>query len=109
MQIDGSDHEWFEKRGPRCTLIVYVDDATSKLLELRFCPSDSAFDYFDATTKHLKRYGRPVAYYNDKHSVFRVAKKDKSQGVIEKLSSDGRCGNSTMISPVRTIRRQKPV
>jgi hypothetical protein len=25
VQIDGCDHEWFEARGPRCTLLVYVD------------------------------------------------------------------------------------
>lgn len=38
VQIDGSDHAWFEERGPRCTLLVYVDDATSRLMELRFAP-----------------------------------------------------------------------
>lgn len=39
VQIDGSDHEWFEKRAPRCTLLVYIDDATSRLMKLHFCPS----------------------------------------------------------------------
>ncbi len=36
VQIDGSPHDWFEGRGPRCTLIVFIDDATSRLLALRF-------------------------------------------------------------------------
>jgi len=49
LQIDGSDHEWFEDRGPRCTLLVYIDDATSELMALRFGPSESAFEYFAAT------------------------------------------------------------
>jgi len=38
VQIDGSDHPWFEDRAERCTLLVFVDDATSKLMELRFVP-----------------------------------------------------------------------
>src|ERR1019366_4103495 len=39
VQIDGCDHEWFEARAPRCVLLVYVDDATSRVMELRFVPS----------------------------------------------------------------------
>ena len=36
IQIDGSDHRWFEERAPACTLLVYVDDATSRLMALHF-------------------------------------------------------------------------
>jgi hypothetical protein len=60
-QIDGCNHAWFEDRGPRCTLLVYVDDATSRLMELRFVASESAFDYFASTRSYLERYGKPVA------------------------------------------------
>jgi transposase len=74
VQIDGSDHEWFEGRGARCSLLVYVDDATSRLMELRFVGSESAFDYFASTRAYLARHGRPVAFYSDKHSIFRVAR-----------------------------------
>jgi Homeodomain-like domain len=72
VQIDGSPHAWFEDRGPQCTLLVYVDDATSELMELRFVASESAFDYFAATKQYLLRYGRPVALYSDKASIFRA-------------------------------------
>src|SRR5260370_36943041 len=41
VQIDGSDHRWFEQRGEPCTLLVFIDDATSKLMQLRFVPSAS--------------------------------------------------------------------
>jgi Helix-turn-helix domain len=75
VQIDGSDHEWFEERGPRCSLLVYVDDATCRLMELRFVASESAFDYFASTRAYLARHGRPAAFYSDKHSIFRVARK----------------------------------
>src|SRR3954452_12416325 len=30
VQIDGCQHPWFEDRGPPCTLLVFVDDATSR-------------------------------------------------------------------------------
>ena len=37
VQLDGSPHDWFEGRGPKCCLIVLVDDATSELMQLHFC------------------------------------------------------------------------
>jgi hypothetical protein len=45
VQIDGSEHRWFEKRGEPCTLLVFIDDATSKLMQLRFVPSESTDSY----------------------------------------------------------------
>jgi transposase len=73
VQIDGCDHAWFEDRGPKCTLLVYVDDATSRLMELRFVASESAFDYFTSTRAYLEQHGKPAAFYSDKASIFRVA------------------------------------
>lgn len=72
IQIDGCDHRWFEDRGPACTLLVYVDDATSRLMMLRFVHSESTFTYFNATRAYLERHGRPLAFYSDKASVFRI-------------------------------------
>ena len=72
VQIDGSDHAWFEGRGPRSTLLVYIDDATGQIMELWFVEHESFFGYAQATRHYLERYGRPVAFYSDKHGVFRV-------------------------------------
>jgi len=72
VQIDGSPHAWFEDRGPSCSLLVYVDDATGSLMELRFAEVESTFDYFASTVAYLKRHGKPVAFYSDKHSIFRL-------------------------------------
>ena len=41
VQIDGSEHWWFEDRGPQCTLLVYVDDATSRLMHLKLVETES--------------------------------------------------------------------
>jgi hypothetical protein len=80
IQIDGCDHEWFEERADRCTLLVFVDDATSALMELRFCESESAFSYFAAMRAYLEQHGKPVALYSDKAGVFRVNKKEPHGG-----------------------------
>ena len=71
VQIDGSDHRWFEDRAAPCTLLVFIDDATSKLMQLRFVPSESTEAYFQALRGYLEDHGCPVAFYSDKHSVFR--------------------------------------
>lgn len=57
IQIDGCDHDWFEVRGPACTALVYVDDATSKLMELLFVKSESTFSYFEATRRYIDKHG----------------------------------------------------
>jgi len=80
IQIDGSDHRWFESRGPRCTLLAFVDDATSRIMHARFVPTESTFDYFTATRAYLERYGKPVAFYADKHAIFRVNSKEAKGG-----------------------------
>lgn len=72
VQIDGSDHAWFENRGERCTLLAFIDDATSRVQHLRFAPSESTFDYFRSVRAYVEAHGKPVALYSDKLGVFRV-------------------------------------
>src|SRR6059058_3550937 len=79
VQIDGSEHAWFEDRGPVCTLLVYVDDATSRLMELAFAEVESTFDYFRATRRYLERHGKPMAFYSDRLSVFHVHARERAQ------------------------------
>ena len=75
IQIDGSYHDWFEGRAAKCCLLVYIDDATGKLLHLRFCEAETTFDYMLSTRAYIEQYGKPLAFYSDKHSVFRVNQK----------------------------------
>jgi len=102
IQIDGSDHRWFEEQAPRCTLLVFIDDATGKLMELRFCDGESTFNYFDAAKSYLERHGKPVAFYSDKASVFRVNAKQPVSGdgytqfgrAMSELNIDTMCANT---------------
>jgi hypothetical protein len=72
IQIDGSPHAWFENRGPVCCLIVFIDDATSRLMALRFIPAETTQAYLATLKTYLNQHGRPVALYSDKHSIFRL-------------------------------------
>lgn len=72
VQIDGSAHDWFEGRAPRCTLLVFIDDATGQLLYLQFVDSETTEAYMAALHAYLHAHGRPVALYSDCHGVFRV-------------------------------------
>ena len=72
VQIDGSPHDWFEGRADRCTLLVFIDDATGKLLQLRFAPTETTLGYMHTLHDHIVAHGLPVALYSDKHSIFRI-------------------------------------
>ncbi|EKE19310.1 MAG: integrase catalytic region, partial [uncultured bacterium] len=72
VQLDGSPHNWFEGRAPVCTLLVFIDDATGKLKHVKFVVSESTAAYFIATKEYLLLHGKPLAFYLDKHGVFRV-------------------------------------
>lgn len=80
VQIDGSPHAWFEDRAPACTLLVYIDDATGRLMELLFVPVETTFNYFAATRRYLDRHGCPVAFYSDQHGIFKVNAKNALSG-----------------------------
>ncbi len=80
VQIDGSQHDWFEGRGPRCTLIVFIDDATGRLTSLRFAPVESGLAYLEALRDQVLTHGCPLAFYSDRHGIFRVNAKDAQSG-----------------------------
>jgi transposase len=80
IQIDGSPHDWFEGRGPRCTLIVFIDDATGRLTALQFAPAESTRAYLLALRSHVLAHGTPLAFYSDRHGIFRVNAKDAQSG-----------------------------
>ncbi len=71
VQMDGSPHDWFEERGPRCTLLLAIDDATSRITSARFENTETTDGYLLLIRKHLETFGRFRAAYTDKHSIFR--------------------------------------
>jgi hypothetical protein len=80
VQIDGSYHLWFEDRGDKCCLIVFIDDATSTIM-MRFYRTETTENYLHILKLYIGKYGRPLALYSDKHGIFRVnAKTGNEEG-----------------------------
>jgi transposase len=88
VQIDGSPFDWFEGRAPECALLVFIDDATGKLVQLQFVESESFFTYCQAAEGYFTRCGKPGAFYSDKHGIFRV--NQPTRGKTDALTQFGR-------------------
>ncbi len=69
VQADGSIHDWLEGRGPGMTLLVMIDDATSKVMA-RFYPGETTEGYMDLLGRYVRKRGRMVAIYADRNSIF---------------------------------------
>lgn len=82
IQIDGSHHDWFEGRSDKCCLLVYIDDATSKIMSLKFTNSENSLDYMALTREYITEHGKPTAFYSDKHAVFKVNSRDAKTAKI---------------------------
>jgi hypothetical protein len=103
IQIDGSDHRWFENRADACTLLVFIDDATSRLVQLRFVLSESTDSYLSAVHAYVVAFGCPVAFYSDKHTVFRINRSNAPGGTgmtqfgraLAELNIEIICANSS--------------
>lgn len=79
VQLDGSPHDWFEGRGPYCTLLVFIDDATSNILWLEFAPSESINGVMRATINYIRCHGVPHKFYVDNGSVFNINKNNEEK------------------------------
>lgn len=84
LLLDGSLHRWLEDRGPQLTLLGFLDDATRKVLVAEFFPTEDARGYFRLLRRLLRRFGVPLSFYGDRHSVF--LRNDQHWTVEEELA-----------------------
>lgn len=100
LQGDGSVHDWFEERGPKCSLVHFVDDATSKITAGKFFPAETTKSYLEVLQQQLSFHGRPLGFYSDKHSIFKMNRDVKGSGethfnkVLKKLGIEHICAHS---------------
>ncbi len=87
VQMDASIHDWLEGRGEQLVLISMIDDATSRVLA-RFYPAGTVETHMDLLGRWLRRHGRPLAVYTDRHSIFEP--QDKGRAVFEGITQFGR-------------------
>ncbi len=82
--LDGSEHYWLEGRGPKMTLMGYIDDATGTCYG-RFYDYEGTLPAMDGLKRYIKKYGVPMRLYSDKHTTYRSGKKltieEELQGV----------------------------
>jgi transposase InsO family protein len=96
VQLDGSDHAWFEGRAPRCDLLAFIDDATSQILQLEFAP-ESTLGVMRATKNYLDKHGRPVSFYTDRGGVYKINQNNPDH---DKLTQYERALNELDIKPI---------
>ncbi len=92
IQIDGSYHRWFEKRGDEACLIVFIDDATSEIQLLRLVDHESSYNYMACLRTYINKFGCPLALYSDRHSIFRVNRENQN-GETTTTQFTRACGN----------------
>ncbi|MCK4308076.1 ISNCY family transposase, partial [candidate division WOR-3 bacterium] len=83
VQMDGSEHDWFEGRGPKCVLMGYIDDATGIPFG-RFHSYEGTIPAMDSFKHYIKKRGIPLSIYLDKHATYKSTKK---QTIEEELAN----------------------
>lgn len=89
LQMDGSHHDWFEGRGPKCVLMAYIDDATGRVF-CRFYGYEGTIPAMDSFRQYIRKYGLPLSVYLDKHTTYKswakLTEEDVMAGREEPLS-----------------------
>lgn len=73
VQMDGSEHDWFEGRGPRAVLMVMIDDATNRT-HVRFCDGETTRAAYDVFEGYTRQYGLPQGLYVDRDSIYETTR-----------------------------------
>lgn len=81
LQGDGSPHAWLDDRDEKCNLVQFVDDATGQTTAAKFVTAETTEGYLAILEEHLKKHGKPLAIYVDKHAIFRVNREELKKGI----------------------------
>lgn len=73
VQMDGSEHNWLEDRGPRIVLMGYIDDASGQIFA-RFYDYEGTFPAMDSFKRYIAIYGIPFSFYVDRHSAYKTTR-----------------------------------
>jgi hypothetical protein len=98
VQMDASEHDWLESRGEEVVLVSMSDDATNATLA-RFYPAGTTEAHLDLLGRWLRRYGRPLALYTDRHSIFEP--QDKGRALPDAETQFGRAVRELGIDLIR--------
>jgi hypothetical protein len=107
LQMDGSDHDWLEGRGPRIVLMGYVDDATSKFFG-RFYEFEGTYPAMDSFRRYISQYGLPRSVYLDKHSTYKINRGANLDEDLKGILPESQFGRSLNEVDVEVIYANSP-
>lgn len=106
-QMDGSHHDWFEGRGPKCVLMAYTDDATSRAY-FRFYEYEGTIPAMDSCHRYIKKYGIPVSIYFDRHTTYKSTAKPTIEEEVNKEEAVSEFGRALKELGVKLIHAYSP-
>lgn len=107
-QIDGSWYAWFEDRGDPCSLIAFIDDATSRIMDGAFVDYEGTFTFFAVTEHYLRTHGKPLALYADKHSTFKVNRQATIEEELRDFTAQSQFGRAMQELRIELIFAHSP-
>ncbi len=107
VQMDGSHHDWFEGRGPKCVLMGYIDDATGTVYG-RFYDYEGTMPAMDSFKRYIKRYGMPQSVYLDKHTTYKSTAKQTIEDELEDIKPMSQFERSLAELEVTVIHANSP-
>jgi hypothetical protein len=108
VQMDTSEHAWFEGRGEaEPVLVTMIDDATSRV-RMRFYPSDTTEANLDLLGRYLRRHGRPLALYEDRNSIFHVNRPPSREEALAGRTSETQFGRALRALGIDNIPASSP-
>ena len=107
VQMDGSVHDWFEGRGPRCFLIVMIDDASNRVL-MRFAKEETTIAVMDTLEAWVTTYGIPETLYVDRKNVYVTSRAPTLEEQLDKIAPATQFGNACRKLGIEIIAAQSP-
>lgn len=87
LQLDASPHAWLEDRGPACSLVAAIDDATGTVPAALFRAQEDAAGYLTVLHAVVTSVGRPEAVSHDRHTIF-VRPRQERESLAEQLAGE---------------------
>jgi transposase len=107
VQVDGSEHDWLEGRGPKMVLMGYIDDAASHFFG-RFYEYEGVYPAMDSLERYIRRYGRPVSLYIDKHSTYKTSRQPSLDELLKGQSAATQVGRACRELGIEVIHAGSP-
>jgi transposase len=107
LQLDGSHHDWFEGRRPKCVLMAYIDDATSRVYG-RFYEYEGTIPAMDSFKRYIRKYGIPMSVYMDKHTTYKSPAEPSIEDEINGTTPLSEFGRALTELEVKIIHAHSP-